>query len=61
MESIHLCTIELLSVVLYSWQAISPVLSLQVCAICGDPFEQFWDEDQEAWHLKDAIRVHGEV
>ncbi|XP_074650128.1 uncharacterized protein LOC141905215 isoform X2 [Tubulanus polymorphus] len=28
-----------------------------VCEICRDPFEQFWDEEAEEWHLKDAIRV----
>ncbi|KAJ8297737.1 hypothetical protein KUTeg_024268 [Tegillarca granosa] len=27
-----------------------------VCVICGDPFEQFWDEEAEEWHLRDAIR-----
>ena len=31
---------------------------LQVCDICGDPFEQFWDEDAEEWHLKDAVRIN---
>ena len=42
-------------------ELVDSLPSLQVCAICGDPFEQFWDEEQEAWHLKDAIRVNGEV
>ena len=32
-----------------------------MCDICGDTFEQFWDEEEEAWHLKDAVRVSGEV
>jgi hypothetical protein len=33
----------------------------QVCEICADPFEQFWDEESEEWHLKDAIRVEGKT
>ena len=33
----------------------------QVCDICGDTFEQFWDEDAEEWHLKDAVRVNNKV
>ncbi|ESP04412.1 hypothetical protein LOTGIDRAFT_170803 [Lottia gigantea] len=28
-----------------------------VCCICGDPFEQFWHEDNEDWHLRDALLV----
>ncbi|XP_069130811.1 pre-mRNA cleavage complex 2 protein Pcf11-like [Argopecten irradians] len=32
-----------------------------VCEICGDPFEQFWNEDQEEWHLRDAIRVENKT
>ena len=33
----------------------------QVCDICGDAFEQFWDEDAEEWHLKDAVRVNNKA
>ena len=36
-------------------------LSAQVCDICGDPFEQFWEEDEEEWHLRNAVRVEGKV
>ena len=32
-------------------------LLFQACEICGEPFEQFWDEDEEEWHLKDALRI----
>ncbi|XP_078600723.1 uncharacterized protein LOC144875862 isoform X1 [Branchiostoma floridae x Branchiostoma japonicum] len=32
-----------------------------ICDICQEPFEQFWDEDEEAWHLKDAVRVNGKT
>jgi hypothetical protein len=34
---------------------------LQVCDICGDPFEQFWDQEAEEWHLRDAISVDKKV
>ncbi|CAE1234847.1 PCF11 [Acanthosepion pharaonis] len=32
-----------------------------VCEICGDPFEQFWEEEEEEWHLKNAVRVEGKT
>ncbi|XP_061164591.1 pre-mRNA cleavage complex 2 protein Pcf11-like [Saccostrea echinata] len=32
-----------------------------VCDICGDPFDQYWDEEAEEWHLKDAIRAEGKT
>ncbi|KAI8488963.1 mRNA 3' end processing factor [Branchiostoma belcheri] len=32
-----------------------------ICDICQEPFEQFWDEEEEAWHLKDAVRVNGKA
>ena len=28
-----------------------------MCDICQEPFEQFWEEDLEEWHFKDAIRA----
>ena len=28
-----------------------------MCDICKEPFEQFWDEEEEEWHLRDAVRV----
>ncbi|MBN3285974.1 PCF11 protein, partial [Polyodon spathula] len=27
------------------------------CEICQEQFEMYWEEDEEEWHLKDAIRV----
>ena len=32
---------------------------VQVCAVCNEPFEQFWEEVEESWHLRDAIRING--
>ncbi|GAB0098150.1 hypothetical protein DMENIID0001_138570 [Sergentomyia squamirostris] len=31
--------------------------SNRVCEVCHDPFEQFYHEETEEWHLKQAIRV----
>ena len=36
-------------------------LLFQLCAICHEPFEQFWDEELEEWHLRDAIRVNDQT
>ena len=33
----------------------------QMCEICCDPFEQFYDDDEEEWHLRDAMRVDDRV
>ena len=32
-----------------------------MCELCQESFDQFWDEEEEEWHLKDAIRVAGRV
>ncbi|KAL3880688.1 hypothetical protein ACJMK2_032908 [Sinanodonta woodiana] len=29
-----------------------------LCDTCHEPFEQYWDEDQEEWHLRDALRIN---
>ncbi|XP_010862672.4 pre-mRNA cleavage complex 2 protein Pcf11 isoform X2 [Esox lucius] len=29
----------------------------EACEICQEQFEMYWEEDEEEWHLKDAIRV----
>ncbi len=31
-------------------------ISLQMCTVCHEPLEQFWEEDEEEWHFKGAIR-----
>lgn len=28
------------------------------CALCGDPFLQFYNEDREEWHLRNALTHH---
>jgi len=30
---------------------------IQACHLCGEVFEQFWEEDLEEWHFKDAVRT----
>ncbi|XP_041358025.1 uncharacterized protein LOC121374946 [Gigantopelta aegis] len=32
-----------------------------ICCICGDPFDQYWHEEKEDWHLRDAIRVDKKI
>lgn len=34
---------------------------LQSCEICQEQFEMYWEEDEEEWHLKNAIRVDEKV
>ncbi|CAF3403431.1 unnamed protein product [Rotaria sp. Silwood1] len=31
------------------------------CYVCHDPFENFFDDNREEWHLKDAIRIDGKT
>ncbi|XP_064404805.1 pre-mRNA cleavage complex 2 protein Pcf11-like isoform X2 [Halichondria panicea] len=45
-----------------SGEAVSSCLVLlgednEVCTICQEPLEQFWEEDLEEWHYKDATRI----
>ncbi|XP_067944816.1 pre-mRNA cleavage complex 2 protein Pcf11-like [Watersipora subatra] len=27
------------------------------CCVCREPFERYWNDDEEEWHLKDAVQV----
>ncbi|XP_065793052.1 pre-mRNA cleavage complex 2 protein Pcf11 isoform X4 [Muntiacus reevesi] len=38
-----------------------PAGSVESCEICQEQFEQYWDEEEEEWHLKNAIRVDGKI
>lgn len=40
---------------------ISLFLSPQLCEICQEQFEMYWEEEEEEWHLKNAIRVDEKV
>ncbi|CAF1132168.1 unnamed protein product [Adineta ricciae] len=31
------------------------------CFVCHDPFENFFDDNREEWHLKDALRIDGKT
>ncbi|XP_059560822.1 pre-mRNA cleavage complex 2 protein Pcf11-like [Myotis daubentonii] len=38
-----------------------PAGAEESCEICQEQFEQYWDEEEEEWHLKNAIRVDGKI
>ncbi|XP_030216244.1 pre-mRNA cleavage complex 2 protein Pcf11 [Gadus morhua] len=31
------------------------------CEICQEAFEMYWEEEEEEWHLRDALRVEGKT
>ncbi|CAF0780693.1 unnamed protein product [Didymodactylos carnosus] len=31
------------------------------CCVCGDQFQNFFDDNRDEWHLRDAIRVDGKT
>ncbi|KAK7143529.1 hypothetical protein R3I93_014633 [Phoxinus phoxinus] len=33
----------------------------ELCDICQEQFEMYWEEEEEEWHLKNAIRVDGKT
>ncbi|KAM5126894.1 pre-mRNA cleavage complex 2 protein Pcf11 [Mantella aurantiaca] len=33
----------------------------EICEICQEQFEQYWDEEEEEWHLKNAMRVNDKI
>ncbi|XP_053564640.1 pre-mRNA cleavage complex 2 protein Pcf11 [Bombina bombina] len=33
----------------------------EICEICQEQFEQYWDEEEEEWHLKNAMCVNGKI
>ncbi|NXN91668.1 PCF11 protein, partial [Rhinopomastus cyanomelas] len=38
-----------------------PAGSVESCEICREQFEQYWDEEEEEWHLRDAIKVDEKI
>ncbi|NXJ14190.1 PCF11 protein, partial [Odontophorus gujanensis] len=38
-----------------------PAGAVERCEICREQFEQYWDEEEEEWHLKNAIRRHEKI
>ncbi|XP_063287364.1 pre-mRNA cleavage complex 2 protein Pcf11 [Pelobates fuscus] len=38
-----------------------PAGSDEICEICEEQFEQYWDEEEEEWHLKNAMRVNDKI
>ena len=37
------------------------LLFVQECDICCEKFEQFWEETNEEWHYKSAVRIDGKA
>lgn len=33
----------------------------QLCNICHEVFEHYWDEELEEWHLREAIKVNNKT
>ena len=33
--------------------------TFQVCTTCEEVLEQFWEEEEEEWHFKEAVRSPG--
>jgi hypothetical protein len=40
---------------------VLPGEEAEVCTICAEQFEQFWEEELEEWHFREAIRHEGKV
>lgn len=41
---------------------VAPALSTQnVCTVCGEAFENFYDDDEEAWKCRNAMMVDGKM
>ncbi|KAJ8729074.1 hypothetical protein PYW07_006770 [Mythimna separata] len=38
--------------------AAAPAPAHHACALCGDAFQQFYNEDKEEWHLRNSVRHH---
>ena len=52
---IRVCTYVCISY----WPSL--LFPMQACTICAEPFVQFWEEDLEEWHFRDAVREDGKV
>lgn len=38
-----------------------PTEGEKICEVCHEPFDQFYDEELEEWHLRPAVRVDEHV
>lgn len=36
--------------------AAAPAPAHHACALCGDAFQQFYNEDKEEWHLRNSVK-----
>lgn len=39
----------------------APAVVDECCDICQEQFEMYWEEEEEEWHLKNAMRVDGKT
>lgn len=40
---------------------LAHVPSSQVCSVCNENFDVFWDQEEEEWMLRDAVMVQDKV
>uniref|UniRef100_A0A1I7U377 CID domain-containing protein n=1 Tax=Caenorhabditis tropicalis TaxID=1561998 RepID=A0A1I7U377_9PELO len=31
------------------------------CSVCGEKFEEYFDDDEETWRLRDTVSIHGKI
>ncbi|CCD65870.1 Polyadenylation and cleavage factor homolog 11 [Caenorhabditis elegans] len=31
------------------------------CSVCGEKFDEYYDDDEETWRLRDTVNVHGKI
>ncbi len=45
----------------FYFKALKEVCFFKECAVCGEKFEQFYDDDEENWKMRNAISIRGKV
>lgn len=38
-----------------------PEKAVECCIVCGDQFNFFYDDEEEMWQLKNAIRINDKI
>jgi hypothetical protein len=42
-------------------ESVIPAGDIDICYICGEKLEKFYDDDEDQWMVKNAIRVGDKV